>query len=87
MKYKIDILSPSDRYKDQLIQNFAPQSIAQYDDEIIQDRIALARAGFVGGDRSFFYQDENIRQFANNTILDIQNKLFSHYQLQQLQME
>ena len=77
LKYKIDILSPSDRYKDQLIQNFAPQSIAQYDDEIIQDRIALARAGFVGGDRSFFYQDENIRQFANNTILDIQNKKFS----------
>jgi hypothetical protein len=76
LKYEIDI-SLGDRYKDKLIQDFSPQSISLYDDEIIQDKVALGRAAFINGKRSFFYKDAKIKQFADDLISEIPNKTFA----------
>ena len=76
-KVKIEIVSPADRYKDLPINAYSSQSIALYDDEPIQDRIALARSGFVNGKRSFVYGDAQLREFWNSTIEDLNPHIVS----------
>ena len=76
-KVKIEIVSPVDRYKDLPINAYSSQSIALYDDEPIQDRIALARSGFVNGKRSFAYGDAQLREFWNSTIEDLNPHIVS----------
>ena len=76
-KVKIQIVSPVDRYKDLPINAYSSQSIALYDDEPIQDRIALARSGFVNGKRSFVYKDAQLREFWNSTIEDLNPHIIS----------
>jgi hypothetical protein len=76
-KVKIEIVSPADRYKDLPINAYSSQSIALYDDEPIQDRIALARSGFVNGKKSFVYKDAQLREFWNSTIEDLNPHIIS----------
>jgi hypothetical protein len=56
---------------------FGLRVIWLYDDEIIQDKVALGRAAFINGKRSFFYKDAKIKQFADDLISEIPNKTFA----------
>lgn len=73
---EIEILSPTDRYKDQSINRFANNSIASFDTEPIEDRIALGAAGFVNGKYDYYYQNARLRQFSNTEISVLENLSF-----------
>ena len=75
-KIVIDIML-GDRYKNESISEYSDQSISKYDDEIIQDKVAIGRAGFVNGKRNFVYGDARLRDFWNFAIEDAEPNTIS----------
>lgn len=73
---EVEILSPTDRYKDQSISRFSNDSIGRFDTEPLQDRIALGAAGFVNGKHDYYYQQARIRQFRDDNISELENLSF-----------
>ena len=76
-KYKVDITLGLQRYKDASIEALRGQTLAQYDGEVLNDRIAIARAGFINGRR--FINTGNLRldQFKDDLISSLQNYDFN----------
>lgn len=73
---RIEIQSPEDRYKDQTISLHASDSIGRFDEQEIQDRIALGAAGFVNGKEEYLYQIARLRQFKDDNISELENLSF-----------